>query len=115
MGVTLRKCVALLTAVDGRTESDVADVLKALEYVEEWVKNLLIVAEQISASDFERNCDEVEAYVRSRDDRVKLEVVNRRFKAWRVRDLQEAIGALRSQGRIKEISEAGGKWLVVNK
>ena len=115
MGVTLRKCTALLTAVDGRTESDVADVLKALEYVEEWVKNLLIVAEQISASDFERNCDEVEAFVTSRDDRVKLEVVNRRFKAWRVRDLQEAIGALKSQGRIKEISEAGGKWLVVNR
>jgi hypothetical protein len=115
MGVTLRKCTALLTAVDGRTESDVADVLKALEYVEEWVKNLLIVAEQISASDFERNCDEVEAYVKSRDDKVKLEVVNRRFKAWRVRDLQEAIGALKSQGRIKEVSEAGGKWLMVNR
>ena len=114
MGVTLRKCTALLTAVDGRTESDVADVLKALEFVEEWVKNLLIVAEQISASDFERNCDEIEAYVKSRDDKVKLEVVNRRFKAWRVRDLQEAIGALKSQGRIKEISEAGGKWLMVN-
>jgi hypothetical protein len=115
MGVTIRKCATLLAVSDGRKETELIDVLKAIEAAEEWVKNLLIVARQINASDFERSCDEVEAFVRSKDDRVKLEFVNRRFKAWRVRDLQEAIGALASQGRIKEVSEAGGKWLAINK
>jgi hypothetical protein len=115
MGVTIRKCATLLAVSDGRTETELIDVLCAIEAAEEWVKNLLIVAQQINASDFERNCDQVEAYIRSKDDRIKLELVNRRFKAWRVRDLQEAINALASQGRIKEVSEAGAKWLVINK
>ena len=115
MGVTIRKCATLLAVSDGRKVTELIDVLKAIEAAEEWVKNLLIVARQINASDFERACDEVEAFVRTKDDKVKLEFVNRRFKAWRVRDLQEAIGALASQGRLKEVSEAGGKWLVINK
>ena len=115
MGVTIRKCATLLAVSDGRKETELIDVLKAIEAAEEWVKNLMIVARKINASDFERACDEVEAFVRSKDDKVKLEFVNRRFKAWRVRDLQEAIGALASQGRIKEVSESGGKWLAINK
>ena len=115
MGVTIRKCATLLAVSDGRKVTELIDVLKAIESAEEWVKNLLIVARQINASDFERACDEIELFVRGKDDRVKLEFVNRRFKAWRVRDLQEAVGALASQGRVKEVSETGGKWLVINK
>jgi hypothetical protein len=115
LGVTIRKCASLLALSDGRDRTEEYDVLCAIHYAEEWVKNLMIVSSQISASDFERNCDEVENFVRERDGRVKLEFVNRRFKAWRVRDLQEAIGALCSQGRIKEQSEAGGKWLALNR
>jgi pyoverdine/dityrosine biosynthesis protein Dit1 len=115
MGVTIRKCATLLAVSDGRMETELIDVLGAISAAEEWVANLMVVARQINASDFERNCDEVEAFVQSKDDRVKLEFVNRRFKAWRVRDLQEAIGALASQGRIKEVSESGAKWLAINK
>ena len=98
-----------------RKTTELIDVLKAIEASEEWVKNLMIVARKINASDFERACDEVESFVNSKEDKVKLEFVNRRFKAWRVRDLQEAIGALASQGRIKEVMDSGAKWLVVNK
>lgn len=115
MGITIRKCATMLAVSDGRSETELIDVLKAIEAAEEWVKNLLIVARKINASDFERACDEVEAFVRQKDDRVKLEQVNRRFKAWRVRELQEAIGALASQGRVKEVAESGSKFLVVNK
>jgi hypothetical protein len=115
LGVTIRKCATMLAASEGKRTTELIDVLKAIEAAEEWVKNLLIVARQITASDFERACDEVEAFVHSRDDKVKLEQVNRRFKAWRVRDLQEAIGALASQGRLKELAESGSKYLVVNK
>lgn len=115
MGVTIRKCASLLALVEGRNDADVKHVLQAIQAAEEWVKNLFIVAEKISASDFERNCDEVEAYVKAKDGKIKLEFVNRRFKAWRVRDLQESIGALCSQGRLREISDKAGKWLEVNK
>lgn len=115
MGTTIRKCASLLALAEGLSEATVLHVNKAILFSEEWVKNLFIVAEQISASDFERNCDLVEQFVKERDDKVKLEFVNRRFKAWRVRDLQESIGALVSQGRIREMSGKEGKWLEINK
>jgi hypothetical protein len=115
MGATIRKCASLLALVEGKEEAELKHVLQAIDAAEEWVKNLMIVGSQISASDFERNCDLVEQFVRERDDKVKLEFVNRRFKAWRVRDLQETIGALISQGRLKETSSKEGKWLEVNK
>ena len=115
MGVTLRKCATLLAVSNGRSRTELIDVLMAIQAAESWINNLLIVARQISASDFERNCDEIEAFVRSKEDRVKLEIVSRRFKAWRLREIQEALGALMSQGRIKEVSESGSKWLVINK
>jgi len=105
----------LLALSEGKEEANIVHVGKAIFYAEEWVKNLFIVAEQISASDFERNCDLVDQFVKERDGKVKLEFVNRRFKAWRVRDLQEAISALVSQGRIMELSGKEGKWLEVNK
>ncbi len=115
LGVTIRKCASLLALVDGKDVTEDKHVLQAIQASEEWVKNLFIVAEKISASDFERNCDEVEAYVKAKDGKIKLEFVNRRFKAWRVRDLQESIGALISQGRLKDISDKSGKWLEINK
>jgi hypothetical protein len=115
MGVTLRKCATLLAVSNGRSQTELVDVLMAIQAAESWINNLLIVARQISASDFERNCDEIEAFVRSKEDKVKLEIVSRRFKAWRLREIQEALGALMSQGRIKEVSESGSKWLVINR
>jgi hypothetical protein len=114
MGVTIRKCASLLALSEGKNEADVIHVVKAIRFAEEWVKNLLIVAETISASEFERNCDLVEQFVKERDGRVKLEFVNRRFKAWRVREIQEVIGALTSQGRVREHSGKEGRWLEIN-
>jgi hypothetical protein len=115
MGVTIRKCASLLALSEGKDEAQEIHVLKAIAFAEEWVKNLFIIAEQISASDFERNCDFVEQFVKERDGKVKLEFVNRRFKAWRVREIQETISALVSQGRIRELSGKEGKWLELNK
>lgn len=115
LGTTIRKCASLLALSEGEDETQLKHVLKAVAFAEEWVRNLFIVAEQISASDFERNCDLVEQFVKERDGKVKLEFVNRRFKAWRVRDLQETVNALTSQGRIRELSGKEGKWLELNK
>jgi len=115
MGVTIRKCASLLALSDGVDVATETHVVKAIAFAEEWVKNLFIVAEQISSSEFERNCDLVEQFVKGRDNKVKLEFVNRRFKAWRVRELQEVIGALTSQGRVREISGKDGKWLELNR
>lgn len=115
LGVTIRKCASLLALSAGREKTELADVLTAIHYAEEWVRNLLIVSEKISASDFERNCDEVEAFVKAKDGKIKMEMVNRRFKSWRMRDLQEAINSLQQQGRLREAVENKSKYLEVNK
>lgn len=115
LGVTIRKCASLLALADGRQQTEMVDVLNAIHYAEEWVRNLIVIASQISASSFERQTDEVEAFVKASDDRVRLERVNRRFKSWRMRDLQESISSLQQQGRIVEVSEKGVKYLAVNK
>ena len=115
MGITIRKTASLLALSDGSDVTELKHVVKAIDFAEEWVKNLFIVSEQISASDFERNCDLVEQFVKERDGKVKLEFVNRRFKAWRVRDLNETVSALTSQGRIRELSGKEGKWLELNR
>ena len=115
LGVTIRKCASLLALAAGRDRTELIDVLTAIHYAEEWVKNLLIVSQKISASDFERNCDEVEAFIKAKDGKLKMEMVNRRFKSWRMRDLQEAINSLQQQGRLREVVENKSKYLEVNK
>lgn len=115
LGVTIRKCASLLALADGRDRTELIDVLTAIHYAEEWVRNLLIVSAKISASDFERQCDEVEAFVKAKDGKLKMEIINRRFKAWRMRDLQESINSLQQQGRLREIVENKSKYLEVNK
>lgn len=115
LGVTIRKCASLLALADGRQQTELIDVLTAISYAEEWVRNLLIVSAKISASDFERNCDEVEAFVKAKDGKIKMEMVNRRFKSWRMRDLQEAVNSLQQQGRLREVVESKSKYLEINK
>ena len=115
LGVTIRKCATLLAVSRGSIITELIDVLHAIGAAEEWTHNLLTVARQINASDFERACDDIEAFVREKGDKVKLEQVNRRFKSLRTRDLNEYVGALISQGRIKEVTEVQNKYLVVNK
>lgn len=115
LGVTIRKCASLLALADGRDRTELVDVLTAIHYAEEWVRNLLIIASKISASSFERQCDEVEAFIKSAENKIRMERVNRRFKAWRMRDLQESINSLQQQGRIVEVSERGAKYLAINK
>ena len=115
LGVTIRKAASLLALSDGRDKTELVDVLGAIHYAEEWVRNLVVVSEKISASDFERQCDEVEAFVKAKDGKIKMEMVNRRFKSWRMRDLQESISSLQQQGRLRELVENKSKYLEINR
>jgi hypothetical protein len=104
LGVTLRKAASLLAMSEGRAMVELNDVLLALEAMEEWVTNLATVVGQISASDFERACDEVLDFITSKGGSVPREKVIRRFRAIETRFLESYIGSLISQGRLREVN-----------
>lgn len=116
LGVTLRKAASLLAMADGRSVVQLNDVLLALEATEEWVENLATVVSQISASDFERACDEVLDFVKSKGGSVPREKVIRRFRAIETRFLESYIGSLISQGYLREVfGKDKVKYLELNK
>lgn len=104
MGVTIRKAASLIALADGRAVVNITDMLFAIEAAEEWVSNLVTVASQISASDFERACDEIEEFVNDKGGRAKREIVMRRFKHLELRDLTVYLDALAQQHRVVETS-----------
>jgi hypothetical protein len=112
-GPNIRKAATLLAVEDGEDEVKMKHLLLALEAAEEWLASLLIMVEKISDSEWKRLCDEIYEFIASRS-RASLESVNRRFASRRARDLNEQIEAIKSQGRVKEVTEGGRKWLTVN-
>lgn len=70
-------------------EIQMVDALHAIAQVETWVKNLERVAELISQGDFQRRCDELEAYLRQVGGSATGAKIFFRFKNWIVRDSKE--------------------------
>jgi len=115
MGVTIRKAASLMAMADGRSQIDLTDVLLSLEAAEDWITNLTIVADQISASDWQRACDEIEEFVREKGGSIKRELVIRRFKHIELRFVQGYLDSLYAQGRLREIDGTGrAKYIELN-
>jgi len=96
---TIKKCCGLLAVADGRTEVSMDDVCYVLSQAETWASNLIGIAQQISASEFEREVDEIELYVESRPDkRVSGPTLFNRFKARNPRDFRVQLEQLESRG-----------------
>lgn len=107
MGVTLRKCASLVAMSDGRATIEMDDVLVALEAAEDWITNLTVVAGKISASDWQRACDDIEEFVREKGGSIKRELVIRKFKHVELRFVQGYLDSLYAQGRLREIDGGG--------
>jgi hypothetical protein len=114
VGPNVRRAASLLALEDGRDTVNLTDLLIALEQAEEWLSNLFLLAEKVSASQWARDTDEIETFVSGKGGRALYEVVMRRFKDRRNRDLLEQINSLQAQGRVKEVSAGGKKYLELN-
>lgn len=112
MGVTIRKAASLLALSEGKEIAELRHVLLAIEAAEEWVTNLLTVAGKISASDFERSCDQIEAFVSTKAGEVKKTVVLRRFRAIDYRLFEGYLKALYQQGRLREFVGQGNQVMI---
>ena len=114
LGPNVRRCASLLALSEGRDEVNLTDLLLAIEQAEEWVKNLFTMAQLVSASQWARDTDDIEQFIAAKGGKALYEVVMRKFKSRRSRDLLEQIGSLQAQGRIKEVASNGRKYLAVN-
>lgn len=102
---TVRKAASLLALEEQRTEVTLRDVVIALTHAEEWLANLFFVAEQISASMWAREVDEVENFVLAKGGQVTKTVLFRKFASRQLRDLLQQLEALKVQGRITDATE----------
>lgn len=106
---TMKKCAALLAVADGRDTVEMKDVYAVLEYTEVWAANLISIGSQISASEFEHACDEIELFVESKPDRqVTGPTLYNRFKARNPRDFKIQLESLEARGILMR-SETGGR------
>lgn len=114
VGPNVRRAASLLALEDGRDTVRLEDVLIAIEQAEEWIANLFLMAEKVSASQWARDVDEIENFIRAKNGRALYEVVMRKFNSRRSRDLLEQLSALQQQGRVREENKNGRKHLVLN-
>lgn len=106
---SVRKAASLIALEDGRAEVGLEDLLVALVAAEEWVASLFFVTQQISASQWAREVDEIEEFVVAKGGEVNREVLMRKFASRHIRDLQTQLESLHAQGRVIEAEDKGRK------
>ena len=96
------KCAALLAMYRGETTFTMVDALVAIRYVSEWYESMVRVVNETSESDFSRDCNEIESYVRLQGE-VSGAKLNHRFRSLikrSPRELSDRIDFLEDSGRL---------------
>lgn len=100
---TMRKCAAICAMYRGSKYINIDDVLKSLESVQEWYDNIFIVADGISAGEFQRDCDKILSWVISRGGnvtRTALMHAHRNMIVRNSRELDDRLTFLIESGRL---------------
>lgn len=102
------KVAALLALSEGHYVITEAHVISAIGYAEEWLENLITVAEGISETAFSRALEDIErAIAMSKGGELELGAVYRLRKGEPTRYVDEYLTALKKQGRISEEHSGG--------
>jgi hypothetical protein len=104
--------IAVLLAMYERSEKvEVEHVLIAIHYAEGWFKNLVRMAGAISASEWQREVDSLEALIATRGGRLRYEEAFKKFGDKKKREFDDMIESLHSQARINVTFENNKKFL----
>ncbi len=115
LGETIRRCAALLALSRGETVVSMDDYLYALTHAETWAENLIKMASQIAASEFEQACNEIESYLAGMNDkRASKPSTYNRFRAIPVADFERSLYALIEQGRVRYFNEGKTQYYGIN-
>lgn len=100
LALSIWKCAVLIAMYDKSDEVEEKHVLVAVHYAEQWFKNLVRMADSISASEWQREVDELEALLVTKGGRMRYEDAYKKFGNKRKREFDEMVDALKSQARI---------------
>lgn len=113
LALSVWKCAVLLAMYEKSDEVQLRHLLVAIHYSEDWFKNLIRMAGAISASEWQREVDELEAIAVSKGGRIRYEEAYKRFANKRKREFDEMVDALVSQGRALMTVESSKKYIEV--
>jgi Protein of unknown function (DUF3987) len=100
LGDSIRKLAALLAFAEGRRIVYEEDMLAAIAQGEVWLANVVTVSDEVVASEFARNCDEVEAWVINHGGDVSLARLTNAFARWDLREFGGVVESLKAQARL---------------
>lgn len=101
LALSIWKAAILLAMYDKNDQVQLEHVLIAIHYSEGWFANLVRMAQSVSESEWQRELDELEAFVTNKGGKVRFDEAFRRFGSKRKREFDEMIESLRSQGRLR--------------
>ena len=113
LALSVWKCAILLAMYEGQEEVKLHHMLTAIRYSEEWFNNLVKMASAISASEWQRDVDKLEALVMDRGGKIRYEEAYRKFNNKRKREFDEMVQALHSQARVQIVVESRKTYLEV--
>lgn len=99
---TTAKCAALLALYRGETVFTLRDAIIAIYYASHWYEAMVRVVNETSESDFSRDCNEIESFVRLQGE-VSGAKLNHRFRSLikrSPRELSDRIDFLVDSGRV---------------
>jgi hypothetical protein len=104
--------IAVLLAMYERSEKvQLRHVLISIHYCEAWFKNLVRMAGEISASEWQRDVDSLEAVILAKGGKMRYEEAYKKFANKRKREFDEMLEALRSQARVQLVVENRATYL----
>lgn len=111
LALSVWKCAVLLAIYDRSEKVETTHLAIAIHYAEDWFKNLVRMAGAISASEWQRDVDGLEAAILSKGGRMRYEEAYKKFSNKRKREFDEMVDALRSQARLKVFVEGNKTFL----
>lgn len=97
------KASALLAMYDQTATITLKHLLPALGQSELWFNDMVRMASEVSSSEFERRCDDVEIFINSGENSQRIESsVRKKFARLKPQEMDEVLKALTQQGRIRK-------------
>lgn len=111
LALSVWKIAVLLAMYDKSEKVEIVHMLIAIHYAEGWFKNLVRMAGAISASEWQRDVDSLEAVILQRGGKMRYEEAYKKFSNKRKREFDEMVDALRSQARVNVFVEGHKTFL----
>lgn len=103
------KVAALLAMDNKRQRIGMTHMLQAIGYAGEWFTNTVTFASMVSASEWQRDVDKLEAFISGKGGTVSYAVAYRQFPNLRQREFEDMIASLEGRGILTR-ERNGSRW-----